>query len=129
VATLTACSEQFFLASLYYYAAGILACICGSGLRVILEFALPKDGSLVVLGQYALNYGAAIAGLPTFMETVPDSNAASSLTWNPDKDTCQQSKSSFPFRTISSICITNIFIKAGLPRSKGSMSSSCHVMF
>eukprot|EP00775_Hariotina_reticulata_P010197 gene10197-10358_t len=70
--------------------AGILACICGSSLRIILEFKLPKDGSLVAFGQYALNYGAAVAGLPTFMETVPDSNAAGSLRWNPDKDTCQQ---------------------------------------
>ena len=62
--------------------------MCGSTLRILLEFLLPKDGSLVAFGTYALQYGKAVAGLPTFMEVTPRGN--SSLLWNPDKDTCQQ---------------------------------------
>lgn len=69
---------------------GIIGCVCGSVLRIILEFKLPKDGSLVAFGQYALQYGKAVAGLPTFMEVTPQGNE--SLIWNPEKDTCQQGK-------------------------------------
>lgn len=69
-------------------AAGLLGCVCGSTLRILLEFLLPKDGSLVAFGSYALQYGRAVAGLPTFMEVTPAGN--SNLLWNPDKDTCQQ---------------------------------------
>lgn len=68
--------------------AGLISCVCGSTLRILLEFFLPKDGSLVAFGTYALQYGKAVAGLPTFMEVTPRGN--SSLLWNPDKDTCQQ---------------------------------------
>ncbi|KAF8071320.1 cho-1 [Scenedesmus sp. PABB004] len=82
------------IAAIYWPAvspnAGLLSCIAGSGLRIILEFTLPKDGSLVAFGSYALNYGKALPGLPVFMETRPDTNAAASLVWSPDKDTCQQ---------------------------------------
>ena len=70
--------------------AGLLACISGSTLRILLEFLLPKDGSLVAFGTYALNYGKALAGLPVFMETTPDANAADSLVWNPEEDVCHQ---------------------------------------
>ena len=62
--------------------------MCGSTLRILLEFLLPKDGSLVAFGAYALQYGKAIAGLPTFMEVTPEGN--SNLLWSPEKDTCQQ---------------------------------------
>jgi hypothetical protein len=55
-----------------------------------LEFLLPKDGSLVAFGQYALQFGKAVPGLPTFMEVMPAGNG--NLLWNPDKDTCLQSK-------------------------------------
>jgi hypothetical protein len=37
---------------------GILACLSGSTLRILLEFLLPKDGSLVAFGQYALQVGS-----------------------------------------------------------------------
>ena len=68
--------------------AGLRACVSGSTLRILLEFLLPKDGSLVAFGQYALQFGKALAGLPTFMEVTPEGN--SNLLWNPDKDTCEQ---------------------------------------
>jgi hypothetical protein len=71
--------------------AGIIACLCGSTLRILLEFLLPKDGSLVAFGQYALQYGKAVPGLPTFMEVTPAANS-SSLVWNPEQDTCEQSE-------------------------------------
>ncbi len=74
------------------FSAGVISCLCGSTLRILLEFLLPKDGSLVAFGTYALQYGKAIAGLPTFMEVTPEGN--SSLVWNPDKDTCQQGENS-----------------------------------
>ncbi|KAG2486309.1 hypothetical protein HYH03_015013 [Edaphochlamys debaryana] len=70
--------------------AGILACLGGSILRLILEFTLPKDGSLVAWGQYALQYGTALAGLPSFMEIDPPELQSSSGVWNPDADTCAQ---------------------------------------
>jgi hypothetical protein len=66
--------------------------VCGSVLRILLEFLLPKDGSLVAWGQYALQYGRAVAGLPSFMEVTPEGN--SSLLWDPEKDTCQQGEGS-----------------------------------
>ncbi len=34
--------------------AGLLSCLTGSILRLILEFTLPKDGSLVAFGAYAI---------------------------------------------------------------------------
>ncbi|KAF6257333.1 Sodium:solute symporter family-domain-containing protein [Scenedesmus sp. NREL 46B-D3] len=68
--------------------AGIISCVCGSTLRILLEFLLPKDGSLVAFGQYALHFGKAIAGLPTFMEVMPEGNG--SLLWDPQQDTCDQ---------------------------------------
>jgi hypothetical protein len=71
-----------------YCPAGLISCVCGSTLRILLEFLLPKDGSLVAFGAYALQYGKAIAGLPTFMEVTPEGN--SNLLWSPEKDTCQQ---------------------------------------
>uniref|UniRef100_A0A383W3V0 Uncharacterized protein n=2 Tax=Scenedesmaceae TaxID=3086 RepID=A0A383W3V0_TETOB len=68
--------------------AGIASCVAGSTLRILLEFLLPKDGSLVAFGQYALQFGKAVAGLPAFMSITPEGN--SSLLWDPEKDTCQQ---------------------------------------
>jgi hypothetical protein len=62
--------------------------VCGSTLRILLEFLLPKDGSLVAFGQYALQFGKALPGLPAFMQVTPEGN--SSLLWDPEKDTCQQ---------------------------------------
>jgi hypothetical protein len=77
--------------ALYFAPAGIISCLCGSTLRILLEFLLPKDGSLVAFGQYALQYGTAVPGLPTFMEVTPAANS-SSLVWNPEQDTCDQSE-------------------------------------
>jgi hypothetical protein len=54
-------------------------CVCGSTLRILLEFLLPKDGSLVAFGTYALQYGKAIAGLPTCMEVTPRGNSCGIL--------------------------------------------------
>jgi hypothetical protein len=70
--------------------AGLLSCVAGGISRVILEFALPKDGTLVAFGSYALHYGSAIAGLPSFMEIKPASAAGSAGVWDPEKDTCEQ---------------------------------------
>lgn len=67
-----------------------MACVCGSALRITLEFVLPKDGSLVAFGTYALQYGKAIAGLPSFMEIVPKDANMEGAIWDPAKDTCQQ---------------------------------------
>lgn len=64
--------------------------MCGSVLRIILEFALPKDGSLVAYGKYALQYGKGLPGLPSFMLIDPPSEQATAPIWNPDKDTCTQ---------------------------------------
>ncbi len=69
---------------------GLLSCVCGSVLRIILEFALPKDGSLVAYGKYALQYGKGLPGLPSFMLIDPPSEQAAAPIWNPDKDTCPQ---------------------------------------
>jgi hypothetical protein len=62
--------------------------VCGSTLRILLEFLLPKDGSLVAFGAYALQFGKAVAGLPSFLEVTPEGNG--SLLWDPQQDTCQQ---------------------------------------
>jgi hypothetical protein len=62
--------------------------VCGSTLRILLEFLLPKDGSLVAFGAYALQFGKAVAGLPAFLQVTPEGNG--SLLWDPQQDTCQQ---------------------------------------
>ncbi|KAG5185986.1 Solute:Sodium symporter family [Tribonema minus] len=56
---------------------GVVALLGGMSTRVILEFALPKDGSFVLpYGQYAYGYGEGQAGLPSFVDA-PDGG-----TWN-----------------------------------------------
>jgi hypothetical protein len=67
--------------------------VCGSALRITLEFVLPKDGSLVAVGTYALQFGKALAGLPTFMEIVPKDANMEGAIWDPAKDTCEQGES------------------------------------
>lgn len=96
-------------------AAGILACLSGSTLRILLEFLLPKDGSLVAFGQYALQYGPAVPGLPNFMEVTPAGNSSSGLVWDPEKDTCQQGEF-FPSTTcLSSPHSASFFLLPPLP--------------
>ncbi|KAG2422590.1 hypothetical protein HXX76_015918 [Chlamydomonas incerta] len=71
--------------------AGILSCISGSLLRITLEQVLPKDGSLVApLSPYAMHYGQAVPGLPSFMEVNPPQYADKAGVWNPDTEVCQQ---------------------------------------
>ncbi|KXZ46420.1 hypothetical protein GPECTOR_43g856 [Gonium pectorale] len=70
--------------------AGILSTFLGSVLRITLEFTLPKDGSLVASGAYALWYGRGLAGLPSFMEISPPEQQATAGVWDPSKDTCEQ---------------------------------------
>lgn len=73
--------------------AGLLACVLSSTLRIILEFTLPKDGSLVAFGKFALQYGKAIPGLPSFMEILPASEQDNMGVWaNPDDGQCKQEK-------------------------------------
>ncbi|CAM9540104.1 unnamed protein product, partial [Choristocarpus tenellus] len=60
--------------------AGILF---GSILRTVLEYALPKDGFLIIPhGEYSYDYGSGQAGLPSFID------APTTDHWNPD--TCDQ---------------------------------------
>lgn len=70
--------------------AGLLSVIAGGVTRVVLEFTLPKDGSLVAFGTYAKQFGPAIPGLPAFLEVQPPSAAATAGIWDPDKETCDQ---------------------------------------
>ncbi|KAI8470481.1 MAG: Sodium:solute symporter family-domain-containing protein [Monoraphidium minutum] len=79
--------------------AGLLACLTGSILRLVLEFTLPKDGTFVMFGTYALGYGAAVPGFPSFMEAVAPGLAADAGLWDAEKDTCQQE----PMRDLSGI--------------------------
>ncbi|EFJ45094.1 hypothetical protein VOLCADRAFT_94586 [Volvox carteri f. nagariensis] len=82
------------LAAVYYPRAspnaGLLACVSGSLVRLVLEFTLPKDGSLVAFGQYALQYGSALAGLPAFMQIDPPDQQDFAGVWDPDSLTCDQ---------------------------------------
>ncbi|PNW87979.1 hypothetical protein CHLRE_01g009400v5 [Chlamydomonas reinhardtii] len=82
------------LAAVYYPRgspnAGLLSCLGGSILRLILEFTLPKDGSLVIAGKYAFLYGSGLPGLPSFMTITPESAAADAGVWNPDTEVCDQ---------------------------------------
>ncbi|KIY96757.1 hypothetical protein MNEG_11203 [Monoraphidium neglectum] len=70
--------------------AGFLSCLSGGLTRVILEFTLPKDGTLIAFGTYALHYGKALAGLPAFLEVQPPTAAPTAGLWEPEKDTCVQ---------------------------------------
>jgi len=66
-----------------------LSIICGASTRIIMEFALPKDGYLILPfdGDEFLNYGpAASTKLPTFV----DGNATD--VWNPDTEPCDQER-------------------------------------
>jgi hypothetical protein len=100
--------------------AGILACISGSTLRILLEFLLPKDGSLVAFGTYALNYGRAVAGLPSFMETTLDANAADGLVWNPDENVCHQGKHVQGYLGTSGLLRSDIWAWASIWGTMGS---------
>jgi len=67
--------------------AALLAIICGGLVRVILEFALPKDGFLLLpFGQDEfLDYGtAASVNFPVFFDEPSD------LLWDAGTDTCEQ---------------------------------------
>ena len=70
--------------------AGLLSCVAGCVTRIALELTLPKDGSTIAWGAYALAYGKALPGLPAFMTFVPPSAEDASLLWSPEKDTCDQ---------------------------------------
>ncbi|GLI60824.1 hypothetical protein VaNZ11_002935, partial [Volvox africanus] len=82
------------LAAVYYPRgspnAGLLACLSGSAVRLILEFTLPKDGSLVAFGKYALQYGPALPGLPAFMQIDAPDQQSSVRVWDPDTLKCDQ---------------------------------------
>ncbi len=73
-------------------APGLLSCLSGSIVRLVLEFTLPKDGSLVAFGQYALQYGPALTGLPAFMQIDPPDQQSSAGVWDADTATCDQRK-------------------------------------
>ncbi len=47
------------------FAVGLIACICGSGLRLILEFTLPKDRSLVAFGEQQCTAVPAVCDVKT----------------------------------------------------------------
>ena len=67
--------------------AALLSILCGGFARLISEFALPKDGSLLLpyKNDEFLDYGdAASTKLPGFM----DANATD--IWNPDEEQCHQ---------------------------------------
>jgi len=69
--------------------AAFLSMVCGASTRIIMEFALPKDGYLALPfdGPEYLNYGpAASTRLPTFI----DGNETE--VWNPVTEPCDQSR-------------------------------------
>ncbi|KAG5175443.1 Solute:Sodium symporter family [Tribonema minus] len=58
---------------------GVCGLLAGILTRVILEYALPKDGSLILpAGNYAYGYGPGQAGLPLFVE------APAAEHWDPE---------------------------------------------
>jgi hypothetical protein len=65
--------------------AGVLG---GVMMRVILEFSLPKDGSLVApFGSYSIGYADAVPGVPAFID-VPNAASSTSLSTTWDDTTC-----------------------------------------
>ena len=69
--------------------AALCAILTGSVVRVVLEFAIPKDGYLVMpfSGTEFLNYGsAASTAFPTFFDKSSDE------LWDPSVEECQQER-------------------------------------
>jgi hypothetical protein len=67
--------------------AALCSVLMGATTRIIMEFTLPKDGSLIYPFDYPefYNYGsAASANYPPFFDTTPDA------IWNPEVEQCTQ---------------------------------------
>jgi Na+/proline symporter len=78
-----------FYAKKHSSLAALLSILVGVIVRVVLEFALPKDGFLIApyAGDEFLNYGSAASSLyPPFLDFPEE------LIWNPETEQCQQER-------------------------------------